>query len=88
MPINETFNLTLAELLRHAKKNCILLSVSDIAELAKLTPWYVRQLIASGEIRAINVGGTGRRTRWRIDPDDFQNWMVGRENRRRDLTAA
>lgn len=88
MTMAETPGPSLSELLALARASCTLLTVSEVAMLANLTPWYVRQLISTGEIRAINVGGHGRRARWRIDPDDFRHWMAGRENRKRDLQAA
>jgi excisionase family DNA binding protein len=77
--------MTLTTLLRHAKEECTLLTVKDAAELTNLTEWWVRQLIAKGEIRAMNVGSYGKSTRWRIDPEDFNAWLASRENRPRDL---
>ncbi len=64
-----------------------LLTVAETADIARVTPWWVRRLIASGELRAINIGGTGTRTRWRIYPEDLHAWALTRENRRRDLVA-
>lgn len=64
-----------------------LLSVQDTAACMSRTPWWVRQLIANGELRAINVGGPGKAARWRIDPEDLSAWMVSRESRPRDLMA-
>lgn len=64
-----------------------LLTVSDAAAAMGVTPWWVRRLIQSGALRAINIGGADRSARWRIDPEDLRAWMVGRENRSRDLIA-
>lgn len=80
--------MTLTTLLWQAKKECTLLTVKDTAELAGLTEWWIRQLIAKGEIRAMNVGAYGKSARWRIDPEDFHDWLMSRENRPRDLVAS
>ncbi|SFN43333.1 helix-turn-helix domain-containing protein [Mycetocola miduiensis] len=80
--------MTITTQLRQAKGECTLLTVKDAAELTGLTEWWVRQLIAKGEIRAMNVGSYGKSARWRIDPEDLSAWLVSRENRPRDLMAA
>lgn len=64
------------------------LTVAAAAEIAAVTPWWVRRLINTGELRAINVAARGKRNSWRIDPADLAAWMTSRENRRRDLFAA
>src|SRR5699024_8805310 len=33
--------------------------------------WWVGRLISSGQLRAVNIGGTGKTARWRIDPEDL-----------------
>ena len=58
--------MTLTTLLRHARKECALRTVKDAAELTGLTEWWVRQLIAKGEIRAMNVGSYGKSIRGNI----------------------
>lgn len=78
----------LAATLALAAREHHLLTVQDTAVVMSRTPWWVRQLIASGELRAINVGGPGRAARWRIDPEDLNAWMTSRESRPRDLVAA
>lgn len=80
--------MTLTTVLRQAKQERVLLTVKDAAELTGLTEWWIRQLIAKGEIRAMNVGSFGKSARWRIDPEDFSAWLVSRENRPRDLMAS
>lgn len=62
-----------------------LLSVRDAAVALGVTPWWTRRLIASGELRAINVGGPDKSARWRIAPDDLAAFIKARENRGRDL---
>ena len=80
--------MTLTTILTQAKNECRLLTVKDAAELTGLTEWWVRQLIAKGEMRAMNVGAYGKSARWRIDPEDLSAWLVSRENRPRDMMAA
>ena len=80
--------MTLTTVLQQWKKEGGLLTVKDAAELAGLTEWWVRQLITKGEIRAMNVGSHGKATRWRIDPENFNAWLMSRENRPRDLVAS
>ncbi len=63
-----------------------LLDVKDAAAIG-MTPWWVRQLIARGELRAIYVGVPEKSARWRVDPEDLNAWLVNRENRPRDLMA-
>lgn len=56
-----------------------LLDVKSSAKVLGLTPWWVRRLIARGELRAINVGGQDKAARWRVDPADLDAWMRQRE---------
>lgn len=79
--------MTLTGILTYLTHQNVLLNVSDAAVLMGVTPWWVRQLIARGELRAINVGGHEKAARWRIDPEDLSAWMRARENRARDLVA-
>lgn len=78
---------TLSSTLTIMARENALLSVADTAAAMGVTPWWVRQLIARGELRAINVGGHDRAARWRVDPEDLRAWMASRENRSRDLIA-
>lgn len=78
---------TLSTTLTIMAREHALLSVADTAAAMGVTPWWVRQLIARGELRAINVGGHDRAARWRVDPEDLRAWMASRENRARDLLA-
>lgn len=64
-----------------------MLTTKETAEALGLSPWWVRRLIDSGELRAINVGGTDKSVRWRIDPEDIVAFMRSRESRPRDLLA-
>lgn len=77
--------MSITTLLMQARAESTLLTVTEAAELTGLTCWWVRQLIAKGEIRAVNVGSYGKSARWRIDPEDLRAWLVSRENRPRDL---
>lgn len=80
--------MTLTSTLLLLAKNQALLTPSEAATIAGVTPWWVRRLINSGELRAVNIGGAdGRATRWRIDPEDLEAWLRSRENRSRDLIA-
>ncbi len=79
-----TLTTTLAALAREQA----LMDVKDAAAALGVTPWWLRQLIARGELRAINVGGHEKAARWRVDPEDLSAWMRARENRRRDLMAS
>jgi len=79
--------LGLGATLRLAAREHRLLTVQDTAVIMSGTPWWIRQLIASGHLRAINVGGPGKAARWRIDPEDLNAWIKSRESRPRDLVA-
>lgn len=63
----------------------VLLNVRDASALLGVTPWWTRRLIATGALRAINVGGPEKTARWRIDPEDLRAFIASRENRSRDL---
>ena len=80
--------MIITTILKQAKADSVLLTVKDAADLTGLTDWWVRQLIAKGEIRAVNVGSYGKSARWRIDPEDLSAWLVSRQNRPRDLVAS
>lgn len=79
---------TLTSILRSMAREHALLEVKEAAAAMGVTPWWVRQLIKKGELRAINVGGPEKAARWRIDPEDLSAWMRERENRPRDLMAS
>lgn len=79
---------TLTGDLTHMALSHSLLDVKKAAAAMSVTPWWVRQLINRGELRAINVGGPDKAARWRIDPADLNAWMRARENRTRDLVAS
>lgn len=78
---------TLTSILHNMARDHALLEVKEAAAAMGVTPWWVRQLIARGELRAINVGGPEKTARWRIDPEDLNAWIRKRENRARDLMA-
>lgn len=80
-----TIHTTLTSILDSIGREHALLEVKDAALVIGVTPWWVRQLIAKGDLRAINVGGPEKAARWRIDPEDLNAWMRDRENRPRDL---
>lgn len=65
----------------------VLLTVRDTAAALNVTDWWARQLIARGDLRAINVGGSGNTARWRVDPEDLNAFLATRESRARDLVA-
>lgn len=64
-----------------------LLDVKSTAAALGVTPWWVRQLVSSGELRGINVGGHDKAARWRVDPEDLHAFMRTRESRARDLST-
>lgn len=64
-----------------------LLTTAQAAALMGVTPWWVRQLIGSGELRGVNVGSVGTATRWRVDPEDLATWIARRQSRPRDMVA-
>lgn len=83
-----TIHTTLTSMLASIGRENALLEVKDAALVIGVTPWWVRQLIARGEMRAINVGGPEKAARWRIDPEDLTAWMRNRENRPRDFGSS
>ncbi|ALN14334.1 hypothetical protein ASQ49_02585 [Acidipropionibacterium acidipropionici] len=64
-----------------------LLDTSVAATAIGVTPWWVRHLISTGELRGINVGSHGTGAKWRIDPADLDAWIVSRQTRPRDLVG-
>ncbi len=64
-----------------------LLTVKQTALALNVTEWWARQLIARGDLRAINVGGSGNTARWRVDPEDLNAFLANRASRARDLVA-
>lgn len=78
---------TLTATLSHLAGEHALLDVKDAAAAIGVTPWWVRRLIADGELRGINVGGHDRAARWRVDPEDLNAFMVSRQSRPRDLVC-
>lgn len=82
-----TTHRTLTSVLASIGREHSLLEVKDAALAVGVTPWWIRQLIAKGALRAINVGGPEKAARWRIDPHDLTAWMRERENRPRDLVG-
>ena len=61
------------------------LNVREAAVALGVTPWWTRRLIASGDLRAINIGGPDKSARWRVAPEDLAAFIRSRENRARDL---
>lgn len=80
--------MTLTQLLQSLTQERALLDVKEVAAAIGVTPWWVRRLIATGELRAINVGGADKAARWRVDPEDLEAWIRQRESRPRDMWAA
>lgn len=64
-----------------------LLDTAAAATAIGVTPWWVRHLISTGELRGINVGSHGTGVKWRIDPADLDAWIVSRQTRPRDLVG-
>jgi hypothetical protein len=83
-----TIHTTLTSMLDSIGRDHALLEVKDAALVIGVTPWWIRQLIAKGDLRAINVGGPEKAARWRIDPEDLNAWMRDRENRPRDFGSS
>ncbi|WP_368859977.1 helix-turn-helix domain-containing protein [Microbacterium sp. C7(2022)] len=71
--------------LRTTPNDTALLNVREAADALGVTPWWTRRLIASGDLRAINVGGPEKSARWRVVPEDLAAFIRARENRSRDL---
>lgn len=78
---------TLTDALTQMTREHALLDPKQVACLLGVTAWWVRRLIADGELRAINVGGPEKAARWRVDPEDVKAFMRTRESRARDLVA-
>jgi excisionase family DNA binding protein len=75
-----------ADLHELATRNA-LLDTTTVAETLGVTPWWVRRLIHSGELRAVNVSGPGTSAKWRVDPEDLSAFLAERQSRPRDLVA-
>ena len=78
---------TLTGALSQLARDHALLDVKDAAAALGVTPWWVRRLIADGDLRGINVGGHDKAARWRVDPEDLKAFMMSRQSRPRDLVA-
>lgn len=79
--------MTLTTTLMHLSRDEAMLTTKEAALAIGVTSWWVRQLIATGELRAVNVGGAEKSARWRVDPEDLAAFMRSRENRPRDMMA-
>ena len=56
-----------------------LLTVADVAELLKVNRRTVLDLIAAGEMRAINIGGARTHgARWRVTQRDLSRFLDSR----------
>jgi excisionase family DNA binding protein len=56
-----------------------LLTVTDVAELLKVNRRTVLDLIAAGEMRAINIGGARTHgARWRVTQRDLSRFLDSR----------
>ena len=84
----ENISTTLTNTRTELARAQALMDVKDAAAALGVTPWWVRQLIARGELRAIYVGGYEKAARWRVAPEDLSAWMRMRENRPRDLMVS
>lgn len=54
--------------------------ISDVAEYLGIKPDHVRQLIAYGHLRAINMGGNARGCRYRINEKDLLDFIKESKN--------
>lgn len=79
--------ITLSTALKLLARDNAMLPVKEAAIALGVTEWWVRRLIADGELRAVNVGGAEKHARWRIDPEDLAAFMQRRQSRARDLVA-
>lgn len=87
--MEETTSPTLTSMLDVLARESALMTTKEVSTVTNLTGWWVRQHIASGELRAINVGtGSGTSARWRVDPEDLKAFLISRESRPRDLVAS
>lgn len=55
-----------------------LLTVAEVAEQLAISADQVRTLIASGRLRAVNLGTGLRRTCWRISPEAVGDMLAAR----------
>ncbi|WP_407662145.1 helix-turn-helix domain-containing protein [Microterricola pindariensis] len=81
-------HLPITTLLALLTREGALLTVKETSHSLGVTEWWTRQLIARGDLRAINVGGTANTARWRVDPEDLRAFLANRESRSRDLMAS
>lgn len=51
------------------------LKVSDVAEYLGVKDDYIRQLIAYGHLAAMNIGGAGRKNRYRISEKELHAFI-------------
>ena len=59
-----------------------LLTVADVAGLLKVHKRTVLDLIAAGDLRAVNVGGVrAHGARWRVAQRDLDNFLDSRASR-------
>ena len=62
-----------------------LFTVADVAELLKVNRRTVLDLIAAGELRAINIGGASTHgARWRVAQRDLSRFLDSRASCRTD----
>jgi excisionase family DNA binding protein len=54
------------------------MSVQDIAAELNVSAFQVHQMIAAGDIPALNIG-TGQRSFWRVQREDFDRYVSERK---------
>jgi len=47
-----------------------MLTVNDVARILQYTPYYIRELCRSGELKAVRIGG-----HWRIKQEDLRAFV-------------
>lgn len=48
------------------------LTLTEVAEVLNISPRQARTLVASGELRALQIGGRGM---WRVDPAELDTYI-------------
>jgi excisionase family DNA binding protein len=58
----------------------------EIAERYGFDKQTVRAWIAKGELRAVNLGGTGKGAKYRVHPDDLDDFLARRVTGRQEAS--
>lgn len=67
------------------------LTVADVTEILNISTHQAYALIQSGELRALQIGGTGKSGQWRVEADELEDYiqrMYARAQERLGLGAS